>query len=625
MYGDDDFTPAHEAASTGDLQLLIKVIKQDPGIIQQTDGDGFTPLAYAVSNRHSCIVKKLIKMGADVNIQDDNGRTCLSSAAYQGWSDGVVYLLRKGAQPDIVDKSGRTPLHAATYDTDTRSLLALLKRNSDEDQINVGDNERMTALHWASFHDRPDHVRQLLQHGANCTLTDIDGKTPLHWAAQNGSQFCCFVLIEKAPHLLTSIDNCGKTPVHLAAAAGHHTILHELACLAPSTSEAPDKDDRTPLHWAAATGKASCVRALLNLGVIRNPHDVDGFTPLEYATNAGHKECITLLQDKPGAKSSNKKSKKEDTNTKSGGFFKGLFSRKKTEQVKDEAPDEHIKLPDVVKHKQCLTADVKNETVALDKEISNLTKDTRVINDSHGIYSKSPSVFREVKDADDSKSVGLQGVSGKHGGLQVTRKLESLTISDKLSDALKKGAVAKKKKKHKKRKDEGGSGRKSHGLNDNSVNTSPVFHAHLTPLDATSLSTLTSPRYSPHSPGHSSRDSTSVRRNRDLSPIPSDRTNKDTDDKSRSNKARSPLDSDPNGNVPPPPFSISGKVILPDIRSGHLSPIVDLNKRNKSQVKDIKKFNDIALEEKRDRIYSKRGAGIYTPQDRGRHIEDSKF
>ena len=42
----------------------------------------------------------------------------------------------------------------------------------------------MTALHWASFHARPDHVRQLLGKGADAGLADIDGKIALHWAAQ---------------------------------------------------------------------------------------------------------------------------------------------------------------------------------------------------------------------------------------------------------------------------------------------------------------------------------------------------------------------------------------------------------------------------------------------------------
>jgi len=42
----------------------------------------------------------------------------------------------------------------------------------------------MTALHWASFHNRPEHVQALLQKGADPTLVDKDFKTALHWAVQ---------------------------------------------------------------------------------------------------------------------------------------------------------------------------------------------------------------------------------------------------------------------------------------------------------------------------------------------------------------------------------------------------------------------------------------------------------
>ena len=47
----------------------------------------------------------------------------------------------------------------------------------------------MTALHWAAFHNRPEHLRYLLQRGANTLTQDIDGKTPLHWAAQVKSTY----------------------------------------------------------------------------------------------------------------------------------------------------------------------------------------------------------------------------------------------------------------------------------------------------------------------------------------------------------------------------------------------------------------------------------------------------
>ena len=42
----------------------------------------------------------------------------------------------------------------------------------------------MTALHWAAYHDRPEHVQLLISKSANMFAPDCDGKTPLHWASQ---------------------------------------------------------------------------------------------------------------------------------------------------------------------------------------------------------------------------------------------------------------------------------------------------------------------------------------------------------------------------------------------------------------------------------------------------------
>jgi ankyrin repeat protein len=42
----------------------------------------------------------------------------------------------------------------------------------------------MTPIHWAAFHNRPQYVQLLLDHDADISVQDVDGKTPLHWAAQ---------------------------------------------------------------------------------------------------------------------------------------------------------------------------------------------------------------------------------------------------------------------------------------------------------------------------------------------------------------------------------------------------------------------------------------------------------
>ncbi|XP_064601004.1 ankyrin-3-like [Liolophura sinensis] len=298
---DIDLRSVNQAAAAGHTDKLIQAIQVDPSILEQQDVDGLTPLGHSILGRQLGAVKKLVKMGSNVNAQDKLGRTAVAIAAYQGWYEGVVYLLRHGAKFSLCDKSGRSPLHASCYDPDYRTLCALL-HNLSKGEINQKDHEGMTALHWAAFHDRPNHVRILLERGADIFREDIDGKTALHWAAQNGNLQCCELLYKwkDGTSLLNHGDHAGKTPVHFAAAAGNLSVIQSFATVEDCDLEAEDPDDRTPLHWAVATGQVHCVALLLDFGVTPNPVDTEACTPLDYARQSNQKECIKLLEDKLG-------------------------------------------------------------------------------------------------------------------------------------------------------------------------------------------------------------------------------------------------------------------------------------------------------------------------------------
>ncbi|XP_030113506.1 ankyrin repeat domain-containing protein 55 isoform X1 [Taeniopygia guttata] len=291
-----DLAVVYQAAANGDVNTLTAVIREDPSILESCDREGCTPLMHAVSGRQVDTVKLLLKMGANINTQDACGRTSLSLATYLGWLEGCVSLLRNGAKQNIPDKNGRLPLHAATAEPDVR-LLSLLLQQSNLSEINHQDNEGMTSLHWAAFHNRPQHTQTLLHKGADLTLVDKDFKTALHWAVQSGNRILCSIILDhwQGPSIINYDDENGKTCMHIAAAAGYSDIISELAKVPKCNLQALDVDDRTPLHWAAAAGKADCVQTLLELGIDSNPRDINENTPLAYAIYCGHTACVKLL------------------------------------------------------------------------------------------------------------------------------------------------------------------------------------------------------------------------------------------------------------------------------------------------------------------------------------------
>uniref|UniRef100_A0A8C5V2B5 Ankyrin repeat domain 55 n=1 Tax=Microcebus murinus TaxID=30608 RepID=A0A8C5V2B5_MICMU len=248
-----DLTMVYQAASNGDVNALTAVIREDPAILECCDSEGCTPLMHAVSGRQVDTVKLLLKMGANINMQDAYGRTSLCLATYLGWLEGCVSLLRNGAKHNIPDKNGRLPLHAATAEPDVRLLTVLLQQSS---------------------------------------LSEVN-----HQDSESGNRILCSVILShhQGPSIINYDDESGKTCVHIAAAAGFSDIINELARVPECNLQALDVDDRTPLHWAAAAGKEECVQSLLELGMDSNLRDINESTPLAYALYCGHTACVKLL------------------------------------------------------------------------------------------------------------------------------------------------------------------------------------------------------------------------------------------------------------------------------------------------------------------------------------------
>ena len=143
---------AHFAAATNNLEALANAISGRSGQLNKQDGEGKTPLFYAVSNHHIEAMKFLVTSKAKVNIADATGQVPLHIAAFDGFVPGVRLLIEHGAKANTRDVNGRLPLHLCTNSQDTGCLMALLKE-AKKDQVNARDHEGMTPLHWVSVEE----------------------------------------------------------------------------------------------------------------------------------------------------------------------------------------------------------------------------------------------------------------------------------------------------------------------------------------------------------------------------------------------------------------------------------------------------------------------------------------
>ncbi|GLU12048.1 hypothetical protein SLE2022_287570 [Rubroshorea leprosula] len=98
----------HDFAREGELGNLIKCIESGVSV-DLKDGEGRTPLHWAVDRGHHNITELLVSRKADVNAKDNEGQTALHYAVLCEREDIAEYLVKHNADRDIEDNDGSSP------------------------------------------------------------------------------------------------------------------------------------------------------------------------------------------------------------------------------------------------------------------------------------------------------------------------------------------------------------------------------------------------------------------------------------------------------------------------------------------------------------------------------------
>ncbi|KAM3838713.1 oxysterol-binding protein-related protein 1 isoform 2-T4 [Vipera latastei] len=178
---------------------------------------GWTPLHLACYFGHTSVVKDLLEAGADVNVLNDMGDTPLHRASFTGRKEVVMLLLECDADTFIVNGNGQTAKEV-THDKEIREMLEAVERTQERkleelllQAAREGETGKLAALLNRS--NPPD---------INCT--DQMGNTPLHCAAYRAHKHCALKLLKCGAD--TSIKNKnGQTPLALAQGAEMKQVL----------------------------------------------------------------------------------------------------------------------------------------------------------------------------------------------------------------------------------------------------------------------------------------------------------------------------------------------------------------------------------------------------------------
>ena len=121
------------------------------------------------------LVRDLITLGANLDWQDDYGRTALHWCAYNNHPEILRMLIDSGADVNIQRNGGWTALHICADWNRPEIARMLVDAGAD---LNIQDDDGWTALHVCAIRNHPEIARMLIDAGADKIITNNKGKLP---------------------------------------------------------------------------------------------------------------------------------------------------------------------------------------------------------------------------------------------------------------------------------------------------------------------------------------------------------------------------------------------------------------------------------------------------------------
>ncbi|MDD9901610.1 MAG: ankyrin repeat domain-containing protein [Alphaproteobacteria bacterium] len=155
--------------------------------VHAKNGDGMTALHSAVYMNRTQIMRILIEAGADMDAPvEKTGVTPMMYALEKGRKEAAAMLYHyRGTDLTLADKNNKTILAYAAESSATPAgmIVALVQQHPDLDVNAATITEQKTALHYAN----DENIAEVLAlPGTVIDPVDVNGETPLFWAARMG-------------------------------------------------------------------------------------------------------------------------------------------------------------------------------------------------------------------------------------------------------------------------------------------------------------------------------------------------------------------------------------------------------------------------------------------------------
>ncbi|NP_899192.1 transient receptor potential cation channel, subfamily N, member 1 [Danio rerio] len=316
------------AARDGQTALHIAVENCRPQVVQMLLGFGAhvqlrggkaqeTPLHISARVKEGeRAAEMLLKSGAEVNAEQENGETALHVAARHGSLQMIRALIQEGGDPRWRSRVGESPLHVAVRHCHAHVVQEILtfltnekSRRDAELCVCEGNQDGETALHLAA-ELRTDALHQpeeditiiqiLMEHQADITaVTRQTGETPLHYSARVGNTAVLQEMLRNVPtnQIQTAINKHSKngwSPLLLAADQGHTEVV-KILLQNNARVDVFDEEGKAAIHLAAQRGHQDIVDVLLSQKAFVNAKTKQGLTPLHLSAQNGSARLVRLL------------------------------------------------------------------------------------------------------------------------------------------------------------------------------------------------------------------------------------------------------------------------------------------------------------------------------------------
>ena len=276
-----EVTPLHVCASAGNI-LLYEAIHKLAENKQPRTEDGFEPVFYSIKEGNVEMTEFIIQRSVDKNPESKDGSTALHLASKHGHVEICESIVKhlEDKNPKCI-YTGTTPLHVAARFGHVRVSELIINHIDDQQRsipfINLYDN----------LVDDEKNPR------------DVNGWTPLHYAAEFGHTKTSKMIIEAVQNKNPMSNWTRMTPFHIASKYGRVEIcalfLKSIRDKHPRTSVGAVFAGDTPLHMAAENGHVKVCILILQSVRNKNPRNHDGKTPLTVAReNNQFKVCWVL-------------------------------------------------------------------------------------------------------------------------------------------------------------------------------------------------------------------------------------------------------------------------------------------------------------------------------------------